>query len=68
MAKRKESRLILFLICLFLGWFGVDKMYKGDFKLGLIKFLLIFVGIGVIWNIFDIICAAIGKYKLNPLK
>ena len=63
-----KDNLILFLICLFLGWFGIDKLYKGDVKLFVIKLLLNFVIVGEIWNIYDIVCAALGKYKLNPLK
>ena len=63
-----KDNIILFLICLFLGWFGIDKLYKGDVKLFVIKLLLNFVLIGEIWNIYDIVCAALGKYKLNPLK
>ncbi len=69
MAKKKsKGGIILFLITLFLGWFGIDKLYMGNTKLFVIKFLLLFVVIGAIWNIYDIICAALGKYKLNPLK
>lgn len=73
MAKKKSQsgfggRLVLFLICLFLGWLGIDKLYmKGSFKLALVKFLLNFLIIGEIWNFYDMICALIGKYKLNPL-
>ena len=73
MAKKKSQsgfggRLVLFLICLFLGWLGIDKLYmKGSFKLALVKFLLNFLIIGEIWNLYDMICALIGKYKLNPL-
>lgn len=67
MAK-KESGLVLFLICLFLGWFGIDKLYKGSVKLFVIKLLLNFFIIGEIWNIYDIVTAALGTYKLNPLK
>lgn len=63
-----KDNLILFLICLFLGWFGIDKLYKGDVKLFVIKLLLNFIIIGEIWNIYDIVCSALGKYKLNPLK
>jgi TM2 domain-containing membrane protein YozV len=62
------SRLILFLICLFLGWFGLDKLYmKGTWKIALVKFLLMFTVIGIVWNIYDMVCALIGRYKLNPL-
>lgn len=70
MAKSKSTgnRVVLFLICLFLGWFGIDKLYmKGTWKLALVKFLLNFLIIGEIWNIYDMICACIGRYKLNPL-
>ncbi len=62
------NNILLALICLLVGWFGIDKMIMGDIKLGLIKLLLNFVLIGVIWNIYDIFSALIGKYKLNPLK
>lgn len=67
MAK-KDDRLVLFLICLFLGWFGIDKLYKGSTKLFVIKLVLNFFLVGEIWNIYDIVMAALGKYKLNPLK
>ncbi len=74
MAKKKGAqssiggRIILFLICLFLGWFGIDKLYmKGSWKTALIKFLLMFCILGEIWNIYDMICALMGRYKLNPL-
>lgn len=60
--------LILFLIVLFLGWFGIDKLYMGNTKLFIIKFLLLFVAVGIIWNSYDIVCAAIGRYKLTPFK
>lgn len=69
MAKKKEKGgIVLFLITLFLGWFGIDKLYMGNTKLFVIKLLLNLVIVGEIWNIYDIICSAIGKYKLNPLK
>lgn len=67
MAKKKFD-LGLFIITLFLGWFGIDKLVKGSGKLCIIKLLLNFLIIGEIWNIYDLICICIGKYKLNPLK
>lgn len=83
--KSLTGRIILFLICLFLGWLGIDKLYMGgSWKIALVKFLfccplvfsflgnLWFLGliglVGAIWNIFDMICALLGKYKLNPIK
>ena len=73
MAKKSQKdivgRIILFLICFFCGWFGLDKLYmKGTWKLALCKFLLFFVVVGAIWNIYDMICALLGRYKLNPLE
>lgn len=72
MAKKKSQsvgqRIVLFLICFFLGWLGVDKFYMGAPKVGLVKILLTFIGVGFIWNIYDMICALIGRYKVNPLK
>lgn len=73
MAKSSQKgfggRIVLFLICLFLGWLGIDKLYmKGSWKIALVKFLLNFLIIGEIWNIYDMVCALIGRYKLNPLE
>ena len=67
----KNKNITLFLVCLFLGWLGLDKLYMGGktaWKIALVKFLLMLVIVGEIWNIYDIVCAAIGKYKLNPLQ
>lgn len=73
MAKKSQKnfvgRIILFLICLFLGWLGIDKLYMGgSWKLALVKLLLMLCVVGEIWNIYDMICALLGRYKLNPLK
>ena len=73
MAKKSQSniagRIVLFLICFFLGGLGIDKLYmKGSWKIALCKFLLNFLIIGEIWNIYDMICALLGRYKLNPLE
>ncbi len=68
MKNKKQGRMPLFLITLFLGWFGIDKLYMGSVKLFLIKFLLSFIFVGIVWNFYDIYCAITGTYKLNPLK
>lgn len=69
MAKKSSAKfdIVLFLLCLFLGWLGIDKLYKGSPKMFIIKLLLNFIIIGEIWNIYDIICSLIGRYKVNPL-
>lgn len=66
-----KDRIILALICFFFGWLGIDKLYVGGlkvWKVALIKFALMFFIVGEIWNIFDIVCALLGKYKINPIK
>lgn len=73
MAKSSQKswggRIVLFLICFFLGWLGIDKLYmKGSWKIALVKFLLNFLIIGEIWNLYDMICSLLGCYKLNPLE
>lgn len=74
MASSKTSsvldRIILLIICLFLGWFGVDKFYIAGakaWKIALVKFLMCFVVVGVIWNLYDCVCALIGNYQVNPI-
>lgn len=68
MTNKKQGGIVLFLITLFLGWFGLDKLFMGSVKLFIVKFLLSFFLIGILWNLYDIFCAAFGTYKLNPLK
>jgi TM2 domain-containing membrane protein YozV len=66
--KKIDGKLILFLV--FLGWFGIDKFYaaksfKGGWKFALVKFLYNIIGLGELWNIFDIIQALRKKYELD---
>ena len=73
MAKKSQKsiggRILLFLVCFFFGWIGLDKLImKGGWKVALVKFLLMFCIIGEIWNLYDMICALLGRYKVNPLK
>ncbi len=62
----KIDDLKLLLLCIIP--FGFDKLYKGAPKIFLYKLLLHFVGVGLVWWIFDIVCVSMGKYKVNPLK
>lgn len=58
----------LFFILLFLGWFGIDKLYKKNWKMFLCKFLLTIVLIGVLWNIYDIVMCCLKRYEVNPIE
>ena len=68
----KEEKLDawLIVILIFLGWLGIDKFYyakslKKAWKFALVKFLYTCIGIGVLWNICDIIKACKKKYELD---
>lgn len=66
--EKVDGILLLFLI--FLGWFGGDKFYvaksfKKDWKFALVKFAYNLIGLGIIWNIFDIIQALRKKYQFD---
>lgn len=59
----------LFLITVFLGWFGADKFYevgKKAWKIAVVKFLCTLIFVGIIWNIFDLIQIARRKYEVDP--
>jgi hypothetical protein len=58
----------LFFILLFLGWWGIDKLVKKNWKLCLIKFATTFIIIGVIWNIYDIVMCCLKRYEVNPFE
>lgn len=49
-----KSPIIGLILGLMFGWIGVDRYYKGDIGLGIIKFLTCFIAIGFIWAIVDL--------------
>jgi len=67
-AKTGKFDVVLFLIAFFLGWLGIDKLYKGSMKFFLIKLILNLIIVGVIWNIVDLIMILLGKYQVDPRK
>ncbi|VEU75178.1 TM2 domain [Mycoplasmopsis maculosa] len=56
-----KSRLVLFLLSYFAGWWGVDRFYAGQIGLGIVK-LLTFSGFGI-WWLIDVILSATGEIK-----
>lgn len=62
----KTFDVILLLLCILP--LGFDKLYKKDVAMFLWKLISFFVVVGVVWWIYDIVCASMGKYKINPFK
>ncbi len=63
-----KASFLLFLI--FLGWFGIDKFvykksFKAAWKFALVKLLYLCVGLGIIWNILDIVQYCRHRYQFD---
>lgn len=58
-----KSQIASFLLCIFLGFFGIHHFYAGRNKMGLL-YLFTFGLFGIGW-IVDIFIIALGKYKDN---
>ncbi len=56
----------LFFIVLFGGWFGLDKLYKGNKKMFLWKLISNLLIVGILWNLYDLVMVVLGKYQVNP--
>lgn len=57
--------LIGLILGLFFGGFGVDRYYKGDIGLGILKFLSMFILIGFFWVVCDLFLVYKGIQKDN---
>ena len=57
----KKSFLVTELLCLFLGFLGVNRFYTGYTGLGIAQ-LLTLGGCGI-WSLIDFIMISVGKYK-----
>lgn len=56
------------ILGIFFGCFGVDRFYKGDILLGILKFVLLFVLVGAIWALIDLYLVWVGIKKDNYKK
>ncbi|CAM3451283.1 NINE protein [Helicobacter labetoulli] len=64
-----KSPIIGLILGLFFGALGIDRFYKGDIGLGILKFLSIFIFIGIFWALADLyfVWQGIKKDNLNKI-
>ena len=67
-AKDTQRDYILILMIFLFGWFGVDKFYyyrsfKKAWKYAFVKLIFTISLLGILWNLFDLVMAIMGKYE-----
>ena len=63
-----KSPVIGLILGLLFGGLGIDRFYKGDIGLGILKFLSIFIVIGWIWIVVDWFLVYKGIQRDNFMK
>ncbi len=64
-----QDKLVMILICLFLGGIGIHNFMMGETKKGIFKIIMSFCcGIGSILALIDLIKIAMGTYVVDPEK
>lgn len=64
-----QDKIVMILICLFLGGLGIHNFMMGESKKGVFKIIMSFVcGIGGILALIDLIKIAMGSYVVDPEK
>lgn len=64
-----QDKLVMILICFFIGAFGVHNFMMGETKKGIVKIVATFLcGIGWILALIDLIKIATDKYEVDPEK
>ena len=63
------DKIVIALVCFFLGGWGVHNFMLGETKKGVVKIVLTFCfGIGAILAIIDLVKILMDKYEINPDK
>ncbi len=64
-----NDKIVIILVCLFLGGIGIHNFMMGETKKGVVKIVASFLcGIGGILALIDLIKIAMGKYVVDPEK
>lgn len=64
-----QDKIVMILICLFLGGLGIHNFMMGETKKGVFKIIMSFCcGIGAILALIDLVKIAMGTYVADPNK
>ena len=64
-----QDKLVMILICLFLGGLGIHNFMMGETKKGIFRIVMsLCCGIGYIIALIDLIKIAMGTYVVDPTK
>lgn len=64
-----NDKIVMILVCLFLGGIGIHNFMMGETKKGVVKIVATFLcGLGGILALIDLIKIAMGKYVVDPEK
>lgn len=64
-----QDKVVMILICLFLGGIGIHNFMMGETKKGVFKIIMsFFCGLGGIFALIDLIKIAMGSYVADPEK
>lgn len=64
-----QDKIVMILICLFLGGLGIHNFMMGESKKGIFKIIMsLCCGIGGILALIDLIKIAMGSYVVDPTK
>ncbi len=64
-----QDKLVMILICLFLGGLGIHNFMMGETKKGVFRIIMsLCCGLGAIFALIDLIKIATGSYVVDPTK
>ena len=64
-----QDKIVIILICLFLGGFGIHNFMMGETKKGIFRIIMsLLCGLGSIFALIDLIKIAMGTYVVDPEK
>ncbi len=64
-----QDKIVMILVCLFLGGLGIHNFMMGETKKGIFKIVMsLLCGIGGILALIDLVKIAMGKYVVDPEK